>query len=249
MSPSASRPSTSGSGRHRARAGRSGGWPRALDVALVTGLVVALGACSTGDGTTLRPPTAPPPTVAPDLDEAAPSEPGEAGEAGEAVSGDSPDEVGLAAFELFTPWPEDGDLDASYTCDGVGVSPPLAWSPAPAGSVELVLAMTQLTDTGDAFDEIGVVHWLVAGISPTLTSTPEGGLPPGAVPLINAYGNVGWTAPCPPEGLRADYRFTVYALAEPLGDVSGLPLDAVVDQVRFTSTATAASEASFTRSG
>ena len=50
----------------------------------------------------------------------------------------------------------------SYSCDGVGTAPPFAWANVPAGTVELVLLVTDP-------EANGFIHWMVAGIDPTTT--------------------------------------------------------------------------------
>lgn len=220
----------------------------------VAGLLVIAGAaiataCSTGDGTTLRPPTAPPPTV---------PEPGEL-ELGEFDLGDLPDDGVFdedfdtipdeLIFEVIAPWIEGGEMNPRHGCDGAGISPSLVWTSVPAGTNEIVVVMSLIesADASDATNETPTIYWLVAGIDPLQTSIPEGGLPSGATMLPNSFGTAEWTAPCPDPGQTERYLVSVHALAEPLGDVTGLPVDAVIDLVRFSSISTALSEATLTR--
>lgn len=111
-----------------------------------------------------------------------------------------------------------GPLPAEFTCDGVDVPPPLTISGTPAGTAELAVAVV------DA-DADGYVHWVVAGLPPTITQLDAGVLPPEAVTARTGSGRTGWEGPCPPEDDAPHrYVFTVYALAEPLGlspDVDG----------------------------
>jgi Raf kinase inhibitor-like YbhB/YbcL family protein len=110
-----------------------------------------------------------------------------------------------AAFEA------DGPIPAEYTCHGADRSPELTWSGVPAAAKALVL----FVDDPDGRDW---VHWSVLDIDPTMTSLPAG-VPPRADPPqqgTNDFRKVGYGGPCPPSGTH-HYRFTLYALPEPLG--------------------------------
>lgn len=112
-------------------------------------------------------------------------------------------------------------IPARYTCRGQDVSPPLDWTGVPDGTGAVVL----FVDDPDGRDW---VHWSVLDLPPTTTSLPEG-VPPSADPPQqgkNDFGKVGYGGPCPPSGTH-HYRFTLYALASPLG-LSGHPDGAVV---------------------
>ena len=69
--------------------------------------------------------------------------------------------VTSASFEEGTAIPR------QYTCDGADVSPPLAWSGAPEGTVAFALVV-------DDPDARGWVHWLVADLPGDATSLAEG---------------------------------------------------------------------------
>ncbi len=136
-----------------------------------------------------------------------------------------------------------GPLDARFTCDGADVPPPLAVTQVPLGTAELALTVTDE-------DADGYVHWIVAGLPPTLTTIDGGQLPAGAITVRGDAGTDGWSGPCPPTGDAAHhYDFTVYALAEALGLDAGLAARdavAVIQQAAFASdvlTATYASPA------
>ena len=105
-----------------------------------------------------------------------------------------------------------------FTCEGESVSPPLAWSGVPAGTVEVALVV----DDPDA-PRGTYVHWVVVGIDPARTELAEGAVPPAARQLSNSAGKAAYTSPCPPGGPAHHYRFTVYALQgkpEVAGDAS-----------------------------
>lgn len=120
------------------------------------------------------------------------------------------------ALKLTSPAFQDGgDLPARYTCDGEGISPPLAIDGVPGDCQSLVL----IVDDPDAPDPRNPqrtwVHWIVYNLPPDLTSVSEGtsakGLPPGAAEGLNDSGDPGYGSPCPPIG-RHRYVHTLFAL-------------------------------------
>jgi len=107
-------------------------------------------------------------------------------------------------------------IPAKYTCDGVDVSPPLAWGKLPAGTKYLAL----ICDDPDA--PMGTwVHWVIYDIPANITSLPEK-LPPlkevtnGAKQGMNDFRAIGYGGPCPPSGEHR-YFFKLYALDGPTG--------------------------------
>lgn len=122
-------------------------------------------------------------------------------------------------------------LAVKYTCDGKNVSPKVTLTEV-SGQIES-LAVT-LTDS----DADGFVHWTVWSIPPNIPDVPES-LPKdaevrlsevtpmdgegGVVTLrqgTNDFGEVGYRGPCPPEGERHNYHFTLFGLSEAI-DVEG----------------------------
>jgi Raf kinase inhibitor-like YbhB/YbcL family protein len=97
-----------------------------------------------------------------------------------------------------------------FTCDGDGVSPPLAWSGVPAGTVQVALVV----DDPDA-PRGTYVHWVVVGLDPANTKLAEATVPPGVRQVRNSAGKVAYSGPCPPGGPAHHYRFTIYALQRP----------------------------------
>jgi Raf kinase inhibitor-like YbhB/YbcL family protein len=107
-------------------------------------------------------------------------------------------------------------IPAKYTCDGVDVSPPLAWGKLPAGTQYLAL----ICDDPDA--PTGTwVHWVIYDIPVNVTNMPEK-LPPlkevanGAKQGMNDFRSIGYGGPCPPSGEHR-YIFKLYALDGPTG--------------------------------
>ena len=106
----------------------------------------------------------------------------------------------------------DGEpIPAKYSCRGADISPPLAWRGVPAEAKALVL----FVDDPDGRDW---VHWSVLDM-PAEDGQSAAGVDPGASRPqqgTNDFRKVGYGGPCPPSGTH-HYRFTLYALAAPLG--------------------------------
>lgn len=106
-----------------------------------------------------------------------------------------------------------GEIPALYTCEGVDISPELAWSGAPAGTKSLVL----IVDDPDAPDpkapRMTWVHWVLYNIPPQSPGLPEGvrTLPDGTGSGLNDWKRTGYGGPCPPIG-RHRYFHKLYAL-------------------------------------
>lgn len=109
-----------------------------------------------------------------------------------------------------------GPIPVRYTCYGSGVSPPLQWHPVPSGTAELFLLAIDLG--GNAKDAI---QWAVAGIPPSATGIPAGGLPAGAVTGVNSAGKTGWGGVCGAKGKLHHVGFLLYALRHKLNLKSG----------------------------
>lgn len=116
-------------------------------------------------------------------------------------------------LEVTSPAFQPDDLIPSkYTCDGFGVSPPLAWSNVPENTQSLAI----LVDDPDASDK-PFVHWLVTDLPPTVRRIEEGGaLPRDAYVGESDAGTASYYGPCPTSG-RHHYRFHIYALDTVLG--------------------------------
>lgn len=103
---------------------------------------------------------------------------------------------------------EGGTIPAKYTCDGVDVSPPLAWSGVPAGTKAFAL----IADDPDA--PAGTwVHWVLYNVPGSVAQLPEGvSGPGGAAQGRNDFRKAGYGGPCPPPGKPHRYFFKLYAL-------------------------------------
>jgi Raf kinase inhibitor-like YbhB/YbcL family protein len=147
--------------------------------------------------------------------------------------GDSalPDE-GEMTLSLSSSVFQDGDsIPTKYTCDGQDVSPPLAWREPPAGTQSFVLIMDDPDAPGGVF-----THWLVFKLpadSRELAEAvpPQNELANGALQGKNDFGKIGYSGPCPPSGATHHYRFTIYALDQPLDLMAGVSRKQVLDAI------------------
>jgi len=122
------------------------------------------------------------------------------------------------AFTLTsTAFTDGAAIPVKHTCDGVDVSPLLAWSGAPAGTRSFAL----IADDPDA-PAASWVHWVVYNLPAAVSELPEnvakvesldlGGARQGR----NDFRRPGYGGPCPPPGPAHRYFFTLYALDAPL---------------------------------
>ena len=108
-------------------------------------------------------------------------------------------------------------LPVRYTCDGVGLSPALSWSGAPAGTVAYAMLMTTQPPTGGP-----KFNWLLYDIPATTTTIPEGSTAVGTFGFADDGAGRGYAPPCSKGPGPKQYTFTLHALsARPaLGDPS-----------------------------
>ena len=121
-------------------------------------------------------------------------------------------------FSLRSDCFKDGErIPVRFTCDGIDISPHLAWFNVPLGTVELALEMHD----PDAPVSGGWTHWIVFNISPDITSIEIDSVPEGSKQARNSFGRAPYGGPCPPSGTHR-YIFTLYALDTNLDSVSNL---------------------------
>lgn len=111
-------------------------------------------------------------------------------------------------------------IPAVYSCNGRGISPPLAWSGAPAGAASFALIMEDPDAPMGTF-----VHWVIFNIPAASKGLPEAvptdaKLSDGSVQGNNGAGRTGYAGPCPPSGTHR-YFFKLYALDASLTLSSG----------------------------
>ncbi|WP_040492853.1 YbhB/YbcL family Raf kinase inhibitor-like protein [Ilumatobacter nonamiensis] len=213
--------------------------------------VVALAGCDTGDGTTLREPTAP--TTLPPPETTLPGEPVAEASVSSTASFDTvPIEIDdiesvpppdTGAIELTMPWADGAAVDIRYTCDGNNAAPAITWTGMPEETVEVAVAMVNESDltAGRPF-----IQWVMAGIDPSLDGLAENEVPAGAVQGINFFGDVGYTGPCPDPGTVDDYTFTVFAVEQQLELADETPAAQMLDVI-LTVAIDSGSSSSFAR--
>ena len=143
-------------------------------------------------------------------------------------------------FRLMSPAFEDGkELAQKYGKGAGNVSPPLEWEDAPQGTRSFALTLVDIQPIARNY-----VHWLVADISPKISSLPEAvtGDKTPAFTEIKPY-----IGPFPPHGTH-DYEFTVYALRTDSLDVPhGASLQEFTQAAQRESLAAATLIGKFTR--
>jgi Raf kinase inhibitor-like YbhB/YbcL family protein len=103
-------------------------------------------------------------------------------------------------------------IPAKFTCNGAGISPQLAWSAPPAGTVSYALIVTDPDAPRGTF-----VHWVLYDLPAATRALPEGvptqgQLADGARQGRNDADSLGYAGPCPPGHTPHHYHFTLYAL-------------------------------------
>ena len=211
---------------------------RGAMTACAAATALLLGACDTGDGTTLRDPTAP--TTLPPVESAPlPSEVIESEPAATLPSDDGSVEdvtASVDGFDLFTPWADGGTIDLRYTCDGSNAAPAISWSGVPAGTAELAISMV---DESDVSSGRPFIHWVMSGIDPATGRLGEDEVPLGTVQGINFFGDVGYTGPCPDPGTSGTYVITLFALGQQLEIADETPAAEFLDVIGTVAIGTA----------
>ncbi len=119
-----------------------------------------------------------------------------------------------------TAFPAGQPIPTLYSCRGKNISPPLAWSGAPATTKSFGLILDDPDAPSGTY-----VHWVIYNIPAASKGLPES--VPGSVKLgdgslqgTNSSGGTGYTGPCPPSGTH-HYHFKLYALDAVLSLSSG----------------------------
>lgn len=102
---------------------------------------------------------------------------------------------------------QNADMPSKYSCEGIGVSPPLSFANIPEETVSLALVLHD----PDAPREGGFTHWVIFNMAPTMTGIAENSNPSSGIQGSNGTGSTGYRAVCPPTG-KHHYIFTLYAL-------------------------------------
>jgi len=140
-------------------------------------------------------------------------------------------EEGEMTLSLSSPVFQEGeDIPITYTCDGQDISPPLTWGEPPPETQSFTLIMDDPDAPGGVF-----THWLLFNLPADSRELPEAvphnELANGALQGKNDFGTNGYGSPCPPSGTAHHYRFTLYALDQPLDLVAGASRKQVIDAI------------------
>jgi Raf kinase inhibitor-like YbhB/YbcL family protein len=114
-----------------------------------------------------------------------------------------------------TAFAPDGAIPPIHTCEGKDMSPPLAWSGAPAATQSFALIVDDPDAPDPAAPKMTWVHWVLYNIDAEAGGLPEAvkpaALPAGTREGVNDWGRTGYGGPCPPIG-RHRYFHKLYAL-------------------------------------
>jgi len=97
-------------------------------------------------------------------------------------------------------------IPKKYTCDGLDLSPQIAWKDLPPSTKNLALIMEDPDAPGGTF-----THWILFNIPATISELAEGVKGIG-VSGTNDFHRLGYGGPCPPRGSTHRYYFKLYAL-------------------------------------
>ncbi len=141
-----------------------------------------------------------------------------------------------AEFRLAsTSFAPGAEIPARHTCDGDDVSPPLAWTGAPARTRAFALIVEDPDAPDPAAPKRIWTHWVLYDLPARTTSLPEGihasALPAGTREGRNDWRATGYRGPCPPIG-RHRYVHRLYALDAPLPDLHGPSRDQLLAAMR-----------------
>jgi Raf kinase inhibitor-like YbhB/YbcL family protein len=171
--------------------------------------------------------------------------------AGLALAAD-PFTVTSSAYKDGDVWPAKfAGADPSRTnpaCPGQNVSPPLAWSNAPAATKSFAIVMYD----PDGGNGTGAIHWVAYGIPPTKTSLAEGeasASPKDWIGGKNSIGSDHYFGPCGPSG-HALHHYVITVIATPLEPDAlkpGLTRDELLAALRGKSLAPASIVGRYTR--
>lgn len=132
----------------------------------------------------------------------------------------------VAAWEKFeltsTAFVNGAKIPVKYTGEGEDISPPLAWTGAPAGTKSFLI-LCEDPDAPSAANpspDGPFVHWFILNIPANAEVLPAGvprqeklSLPAGALQGHNGFDEIGYSGPMPPAGSgRHRYIFTIHAM-------------------------------------
>lgn len=113
-----------------------------------------------------------------------------------------------------------------FTCKGANINPPLSFSEISEEALQLALIMEDLDEqTRENF-----THWLVYGISPSLSQISENFTSSLIVQGKNDFGEIKYSGPCPPSKTHR-YAFTLFALSEEVDLNTGIDKEELLEEI------------------
>jgi Raf kinase inhibitor-like YbhB/YbcL family protein len=119
-------------------------------------------------------------------------------------------------IKLSSPVFNQGEMiPKKYTCDNLNISPPLEWEDIPPSSKSLAI----ICEDPDAPAKVWT-HWIIFNLPNHLYKLHEEvplteNLTNGAKQGKNDFGKIGYSGPCPLNGIHR-YQFVIYALDKEL---------------------------------
>ena len=101
-----------------------------------------------------------------------------------------------------------GKYPKKYTCDSLGISPPLSWTKAPTGTASYAITMHHIPAPGEKH-----VYIVLYNIPASVTSIPEAVSGIGLFGINTVNGKTSYTPPCSQGPGDKLYTLTVYALS------------------------------------
>lgn len=141
---------------------------------------------------------------------------------------DSTSSDGGATLVVTSPaFPASGRLPAEFTCDGAGISPPVAWSGAPAGTRSFALSLWHTASDREKS------YWVVYDIPAEVTQLTKDNQGVGRLDL-NDKRRAAYEPMCPKGTKLNTYHMTVFALSAapklpPNGVTRAVLLEAIRD--------------------
>lgn len=138
-----------------------------------------------------------------------------------------------------------GILPKKYTCDSLGISPPLSWANAPAGTTSFAVTMHTVPPTPPNHAYI-----VIFNIPTSVTSLQENTSGIGTWGINSVNGQQKYTPPCSQGPGAKIYTLTVYALSSaPLFSVpaSQVTLDILLTAISTKTLASSVINVSYTR--
>ena len=140
-----------------------------------------------------------------------------------------------SSFSLSsTAFADGSSMGPQFTCDGAGVSPPVAWKNAPADTKSFAVTMHHFPPANESKHVYMVVYNL-----PASTDHLEQGNTLGTWGVNTVNRQTAYTPPCSKGPGRKDYILTVYALSTAAVSSSPATMDDLLSATKGTTLATA----------